>query len=651
MAENILEVRHLKKWFKIGNPAIKKVGVSYLHACDDVSFEIRKGEIFGIIGESGSGKSTIGKCVLNLQSSDSGEIVFDGQDIFGYSQKKMKLLRKDMQMVFQNPLASFNPKKRLGKTFAEYGKFLDMTDEQYQNRMKGLLKYIKLSDDVLSRLPKELSGGQPVSFDPADANLVVNEYTEYDCYDTLLDFNQDGTDVVPALAESWEQVDDLTYTYKIREGVKFSDGSDLTMDDVLYSLNRVREDAYGMSYLFEHVDSFEVDEKTRTLTVHLTQPDSTWKYVPATTPCQILKKSVVEAEGDAYGTNEGSVVGTGPYKFVSWAADSQIVLEKNEYWWGGADNLAIDKINFYVMKDASTIALAVKSGTIDFAPGITNDVLPTYESLSNYNIIHDFETSTVFVALNTQVAPFDDVNARKALAYCIDSSLVQQSIGGGYSAKLDVTCLSDNMYYMDPDKWHTAVGEIEDYTVQDYDKAKEYLAKSKYPDGFEFDFYTLSANVPEAELIQSMVGEIGIKMNIKEILSADMFSYLYGFNEDENGNRPYQAFGSSWVSDYLDPVGNLKTMFHSSNTVPGCANQAMWKNADFDALIDKSYETTDDSKRVEYFIEASKIAADDCAYIPLYVPESVYAVSDKFTFTPSPQSFWNFSYTDFQVNK
>lgn len=80
------------------------------------------------------------------------------------------------------------------------------------------------------------------------------------------------------------------------------------------------------------------------------------------------------------------------------------------------------------------------------------------------------------------------MNARKALAYCIDSSIVQQSIGGEYSAKLDVTCLSDNMYYMDPDKWHTAVSEMEDYTVQDYDKAKEYLAKSKYSDGFEFDF-------------------------------------------------------------------------------------------------------------------------------------------------------------------
>lgn len=158
--EYMLEVRHLKKWFRMGNAKIAKAGVKYLHACDDVSFNIKKGEIFGIIGESGSGKSTIGKCVLNLQDSDSGEIIFDGQDIFGYTPKQMKPLRKDMQMVFQNPLASFNPKKRLGKTFEEYAKFLGMTDEQYKKKMKELLEYIKLSDDVLSRLPKELSGGQ-----------------------------------------------------------------------------------------------------------------------------------------------------------------------------------------------------------------------------------------------------------------------------------------------------------------------------------------------------------------------------------------------------------------------------------------------------------------------------------------------------------
>lgn len=158
--EYMLEVKHLKKWFRMDKSKITKAGASYLHACDDVSFNIKKGEIFGIIGESGSGKSTIGKCILNLQDSDKGEIIFDGENIFGYSMRQMKPLRKDMQMVFQNPLASFNPKKRLGKAFEEYAKFLGMSDDQYKKKIKELLEYIKLSDDVLSRLPKELSGGQ-----------------------------------------------------------------------------------------------------------------------------------------------------------------------------------------------------------------------------------------------------------------------------------------------------------------------------------------------------------------------------------------------------------------------------------------------------------------------------------------------------------
>ncbi len=158
--ENIFEVKHLKQWFRMGNSRIEKANASYLHACDDISFSVRKGEIFGIIGESGSGKSTIGKCMLKLQESDSGQIIFDGQDIFGYTAKQMKPLRRDMQMVFQNPLSSFNPKKRLGQIFREYGRFLGMNKEKYEARMKELLEYISLPPDVLSRLPKELSGGQ-----------------------------------------------------------------------------------------------------------------------------------------------------------------------------------------------------------------------------------------------------------------------------------------------------------------------------------------------------------------------------------------------------------------------------------------------------------------------------------------------------------
>lgn len=160
MAETLIKVKHLKKYFKLGNEKISKAKVRYLHAVDDVSFEIKKGEIFGIIGESGSGKSTIGKCILRLIESDSGQVLLNGEDVTQLSKKELKKMRPNMQMVFQNPLASFNPKKKLGDAFREYGKFLGIPDAEFEKKMKELLEYINLADDVMTRLPKELSGGQ-----------------------------------------------------------------------------------------------------------------------------------------------------------------------------------------------------------------------------------------------------------------------------------------------------------------------------------------------------------------------------------------------------------------------------------------------------------------------------------------------------------
>lgn len=160
MKEKLIEVSHLKKYFKMNSDKISKANAKYLHAVDDVSFDIYKGEIFGIIGESGSGKSTIGKCILKLIENDSGEIVFKGTDIAKNTPKEMKPLRKDMQMVFQNPYASFNPKIKLGKAFEEFAKVLNFDKATYDAKMKELLEYISLSDDIFTRLPKELSGGQ-----------------------------------------------------------------------------------------------------------------------------------------------------------------------------------------------------------------------------------------------------------------------------------------------------------------------------------------------------------------------------------------------------------------------------------------------------------------------------------------------------------
>lgn len=155
-----ISVRHLKKYFCLDNYKLAKAKARYIHAVDDVSFDINKGEIFGIIGESGSGKSTIGRCVLKLIDIDSGEIFFDGENITNIGKKEQKALRTRMQMVFQNPLASFNPKKTIRFSLEESARVHKIKPEEYKARIKTLMEYIALPEDLLTRYPKDLSGGQ-----------------------------------------------------------------------------------------------------------------------------------------------------------------------------------------------------------------------------------------------------------------------------------------------------------------------------------------------------------------------------------------------------------------------------------------------------------------------------------------------------------
>lgn len=149
----ILEVNHIKKYFPISRK-------HFLHAVDDVSFSVKKGEIFGIVGESGSGKSTIGRCVLKLLPIDEGEVIFDGISMNALERSQLLKYRKRMQMVFQNPLASFNPKQYIGSAFRELGKFYKIPPREMDRKLIELLELINLPADVLARMPNQLSGGQ-----------------------------------------------------------------------------------------------------------------------------------------------------------------------------------------------------------------------------------------------------------------------------------------------------------------------------------------------------------------------------------------------------------------------------------------------------------------------------------------------------------
>lgn len=490
----------------------------------------------------------------------------------------------------------------------------------------------------------------PPSFDPADFNSSRAVLTGYSCYDTLLEFSDDGTKLLPKLAESWEQADELTYVYKIRKDVLFNDGTPMTMEDVLFSLNRIMDPdtAASMSYLFESVESFE-ETGDYELTVKLKYPDVTWQFVPATSPCNIVSKAAVEAAGDEYGSITSlTCVGTGPYVLDSWTSGSEITLVKNPHYWGDADTQLWDKVVCSIITDATSTALAAQSGQLDYVHpvGFSPETFEMYKGISSMTFTTYQSTNATYLALNCDKAPFNDVNFRKACSYAIDKNAIAAAVGQEYAKASKGVPIPEVMYYMDEAAWTDAVAnEIETYDY-DLDKAKEYLAQSAYPEGTSVDYYVTANGKTLAEIVQYQLAQIGVTVNIVEILNSESYGYAYGYTLDENNKRFYDIYGTGWISDYLDPIGYLKPFYSSRSIYAGGANQAVYRNDEVDALIDSLYGLNDDKDRAAAEIEAFRIAAEDAPYITLYEQVQPYALNNMYSLTEGPAWFWNFQVTD-----
>ena len=160
--ENIVEVKNLKKYFTIGGRGFRK---KYsIKAVDNISFNIKKREILGLVGESGCGKTTCGKIILRIIDPSSGNIVFDGNDITNISQKEMARFRKQMMIIYQDPFGSLDPRMKIGSTIAEpmevHHIFSKEEKEQKENRIMELMEKVGLTPDQINRYPHEFSGGQ-----------------------------------------------------------------------------------------------------------------------------------------------------------------------------------------------------------------------------------------------------------------------------------------------------------------------------------------------------------------------------------------------------------------------------------------------------------------------------------------------------------
>ena len=154
MRDMILDVKNLKKYFKTPS--------GMLHAVDDVSFSIERGRTLGIVGESGCGKSTTGRAILRLIEPTSGEVLFEGKNIPALKEKEMHEMRREMQIIFQDPFASLNPRHTVYQAISEPIRFSKLlkTREEIEERTLELMRTVGLAERYINAYPHELDGGR-----------------------------------------------------------------------------------------------------------------------------------------------------------------------------------------------------------------------------------------------------------------------------------------------------------------------------------------------------------------------------------------------------------------------------------------------------------------------------------------------------------
>lgn len=483
-------------------------------------------------------------------------------------------------------------------------------------------------------------GPEPDTIDPALNSSVDGGTLCNHAFEGLTRLETDGVTYGPGQAESWDVSEDgLVYTFHLRDGLKWSDGSDLTANDFVYSWNRAinPETAADYEYMFDVIKGYEdgnldvtaTDDKTLVVTLNSATPYFIELVAfPAYFP---VKQDIIESAGESWATDPSTYVGNGPYKLVEWAHDSYMLYTQNENYWDVA-NLGPKEIKFVLMEDANAELAAFEAGEVLFIEDCPAAEIPAQRENPYFHI--EGQLGTYYVSYNTQNEYLSNPLVRKALTLAIDRNYICEQIGqaGQQPAGAFVpTGLTD----ADTTKEFREVGG-DYYDPMDYEGnlelAKQALAEAGYPDGeglptFNYLTNDSAGHVDIAEALQDMWKKIGVNVTI------DTQEWNTFLNTRKNGE--YDIARNGWLGDYNDPISFLDMWITG-----GGNNDAQWSNADYDALIKKVKGTSDPAVRMQAMHDAEDIIFDEWMLCPLYYYVDIYLLSEKVQgFYSSPLGF------------
>ncbi len=435
-------------------------------------------------------------------------------------------------------------------------------------------------------------------------------------YENLVTYADTTTEIVPELATRWEISEDgLTYTFHLRPGVQFHDGTPLNADAVLFSLDRQRSDltpphpfhsvggpyTYWQSMGMDDIlaDLKAVDESTVVFT--LANRNAPFLANLAMGFAAIVSPTAARKHGEDFFKFP---TGTGPFRFVEWVKDDRIVLERNPDYWGAKPYL--DRVVFRSIPENTVRLLALETGEIAGMDGINAELAKRLETNAGFTLLKQPGMNVGYLAMNMDKPPFDKLEVRQAINHAVQREAIVTGLYGGFGTPA--------VNPMPPTLWgynHSVVGY-----AYDVPKAKELLAAAGFPNGFKTELYAMTGPRPYmpdplkvAEAIQSDLKAIGVDATLKTL---EWGTYL---DQVQHGKHAMCLLG--WTGDNGDPDNFLYVLLGKASTRLPAQNVAFYRSDEVDALLLKAQQESDVAQRTALYEQAQALIHRDAPWLPI----------------------------------
>jgi peptide/nickel transport system substrate-binding protein len=460
------------------------------------------------------------------------------------------------------------------------------------------------------------------NLDPVTNTLNVNIWVLMNVYDQLIKVARNGVELEPSLAESWEISEDgLTYTFHLKPGVSFSDGTPMTSADVKYSVERAKNDPSQVwSFTLTALNEVQTPDDLTAVMV-LSQPWAPFLSDVAMFNCSIISKAF--AEGNEARLVE-EMMGTGPFALAEWNKGSSIRLVKNQHHWDEGFPF-LDEIVISVVPDDNSRVIQLQGGEIDAMGFVPFSRVPEFRADSSLVLLEFPSTYSQYVILNHTVAPLDDVNVRQALNYATDKQALLQIVLFGAGIEATSFMPKGALYWNE---------ELPGFPF-DLDRAKELMAASSVPEGFSLELTYLGGLVDDEQLstaLKDMWAQIGVDVTINPVEQ--------GVYYDTWTNEEFQAWIGYWTNDIIDPDELVAFL-----VLPESANHfhTSWSNAEAMDLARQGSAEADPARRQEIYYRIQEIHNEDAPLVLLYHKPYLDLTSTKvhnFQHPPTGQWVW-----------